>query len=441
MSTLWSKGTQATELVDAFTVGNDRVLDLRLARYDVLGSKAHIRMLESIGLLTKEELETLTEGLDTILGEIEKGDFILEADVEDIHSQVELLLTRRLGDIGKKIHSGRSRNDQVLVDLKLFLKDEVLKLKEEVLALFSTLQKLSEEHRDVLLPGYTHGQVAMPSSFGLWFGAYAEALADDMYMLRGAYNVTDQNPLGSAAGYGSSFPLNRQMTTDLLGFASLDYNVVAAQLSRGKSERAVASAMGAIALTLNKFAADCCMYMSPNYGFIKFPDELTTGSSIMPHKKNPDVWEIMRGNCNRVMACENEISLMCSNMPHGYHRDFQLLKDVLFPTLETMHNCLQMADYMLQHIIIKKNILDAPIYDYLFTVEEVNRRTLEGMPFRDAYKSVGIEVNEGRFRYQGAEDKTNGQLTPEDLKHSSIGSLGNLCNNLIAAKMTKASEF
>jgi argininosuccinate lyase len=441
MSTLWSKGTQATELVDAFTVGNDRVLDLRLARYDVLGSKAHIRMLESIGLLTKEELETLTEGLDTILGEIEKGAFILEADVEDIHSQVELLLTRRLGDIGKKIHSGRSRNDQVLVDLKLFLKDEVLKLKEEVLALFSTLQKLSEEHKDVLLPGYTHGQVAMPSSFGLWFGAYAEALADDMYMLRGAYNVTDQNPLGSAAGYGSSFPLNRQMTTDLLGFASLDYNVVAAQLSRGKSERAVASAMGAIALTLNKFAADCCMYMSPNYGFIKFPDELTTGSSIMPHKKNPDVWEIMRGNCNRVMACENEISLMCSNMPHGYHRDFQLLKDVLFPTLETMHNCLQMADYMLQHIIIKKNILDAPIYDYLFTVEEVNRRTLEGMPFRDAYKSVGIEVNEGRFRYQGAEDKTNGQLTPEDLKHSSIGSLGNLCNDLIAVKMAKASEF
>jgi argininosuccinate lyase len=441
MSTLWSKGTQATELVDAFTVGNDRVLDLRLARYDVLGSKAHIRMLESIGLLTKKELETLTEGLDTILGEIEKGAFILEADVEDIHSQVELLLTRRLGDIGKKIHSGRSRNDQVLVDLKLFLKDEVLKLKEEVLALFSTLQKLSEEHRDVLLPGYTHGQVAMPSSFGLWFGAYAEALADDMYMLRGAYNVTDQNPLGSAAGYGSSFPLNRQMTTDLLGFASLDYNVVAAQLSRGKSERAVASAMGAIALTLNKFAADCCMYMSPNYGFIKFPDELTTGSSIMPHKKNPDVWEIMRGNCNRVMACENEISLMCSNMPHGYHRDFQLLKDVLFPTLETMHNCLQMADYMLQHIIIKKNILDAPIYDYLFTVEEVNHRTLEGMPFRDAYKSVGIEVNEGRFRYQGAEDKTNGQLTPEDLKHSSIGSLGNLCNDLIAVKMAKASEF
>ena len=441
MSTLWSKGTQATELVDKFTVGNDRVLDLRLARYDVLGSKAHIRMLESIGLLTSEELETLTEGLDLILGEIENGDFVLEADVEDIHSQVELLLTRRLGDIGKKIHSGRSRNDQVLVDLKLFLKDEVLKLRDEVLALFSTLQKLSEEHKNILLPGYTHGQVAMPSSFGLWFGAYAEALADDMYMLRGAYNVTDQNPLGSAAGYGSSFPLNRQMTTDLLGFASLDYNVVASQLSRGKAERAVASAMGAVALTLNKFAADCCMYMSPNYGFIKFPDELTTGSSIMPHKKNPDVWEIMRGNCNRVMACENEISMMCSNMPHGYHRDFQLLKDVLFPTLETMHNCLQMADYMLQHIIVKENILDAPIYDYLFTVEEVNRRTLDGMPFRDAYKTVGIEVNEGRFKYQGATQKTNGQLSPSDLNHTSIGSLGNLCNDLIAAKMTKASEF
>ena len=441
MSTLWSKGTQATELVDAFTVGNDRVLDLRLAKYDVLGSKAHIKMLESIGLLTSEELETLTEGLDLILSEIENGDFVLEADVEDIHSQVELLLTRRLGDIGKKIHSGRSRNDQILVDLKLFLKDEVLKLRDEVLALFSTLQKLSEEHKNILLPGYTHGQVAMPSSFGLWFGAYAEALADDMYMLRGAYNVTDQNPLGSAAGYGSSFPLNRQMTTDLLGFASLDYNVVASQLSRGKAERAVASAMGAVALTLNKFAADCCMYMSPNYGFIKFPDELTTGSSIMPHKKNPDVWEIMRGNCNRVMACENEISMMCSNMPHGYHRDFQLLKDVLFPTLETMHNCLQMADYMLQHIIVKENILDAPIYDYLFTVEEVNRRTLDGMPFRDAYKTVGIEVNEGRFKYQGATQKTNGQLSPSDLNHTSIGSLGNLCNDLIAAKMTKASEF
>ena len=441
MSTLWSKGTQATELVDDFTVGNDRVLDLRLAKYDVLGSKAHIKMLESIGLLSAEELEILTEGLDVILKEIEAGDFILEDDVEDIHSQVELLLTRRLGDMGKKIHSGRSRNDQVLVDLKLFLKDEVLKLRSDVLDLFNTLQALSEKYKDILLPGYTHGQVAMPSSFGLWFGAYAEALTDDMYMLRGAYSVTDQNPLGSAAGYGSSFPLDRQMTTDLLEFGSLDHNVVAAQFSRGKAERAVASAMGCIALTLNKFAADCCMYMSPNYGFIKFPDELTTGSSIMPHKKNPDVWEIMRGNCNRIMSVENEISLMCSNMPHGYHRDFQLLKDVLFPALENMHKCLFMADYMLQHIIVKEGILDAPIYDYLFTVEEVNRRTLEGMPFRDAYKTVGIEVNEGKFRYQGAEGKSNGQLTPADLNHTSIGSLGNLCTERIKEKMTKASEF
>ena len=441
MSTLWSKGTQATDLVEDFTVGNDRILDMRLAKYDVKGSMAHIKMLESIGLLTAEELEILTAGLEQILSEIEAGTFILEDDVEDIHSQVELLLTRRLGDIGKKIHSGRSRNDQVLVDVKLFLKDETLKLREEVLALFNTLQSLSEKHKDILLPGYTHGQVAMPSSFGLWFGAFAEALADDMYMLHGAYNVTDQNPLGSAAGYGSSFPLNRQMTTDLLGFGDLDYNVVAGQLSRGKSERAVASAMGAIALTLNKFAADCCMYMSPNYGFIKFPDELTTGSSIMPHKKNPDVWEIMRGKCNMIMATESQISMLCSNMPHGYHREFQLLKDILFPSLELMHKCLAMADYMLQHIIVKEGILDAPIYDYLFTVEEVNRRTLEGMPFRDAYKTVGIEVNEGKFRYQGAEDKTNGQLSPADLHHTSLGSLGNLCNDRIAAKMQKAAQW
>lgn len=441
MSTLWSKGTQATEIVDSFTVGNDRVLDMRLAKYDVMGSKAHIAMLESIGLLSKEELERLTAELDAILQEIEEGTFVLEDDVEDIHSQVELLLTRRLGDVGKKIHSGRSRNDQVLVDVKLFLKDEVLKLRREVLDLFSTLQTLSEKHKNVLLPGYTHGQVAMPSSFGLWFGAYAEALADDMYMLHGAYNVTDQNPLGSAAGYGSSFPLDRQMTTEILGFSSLDYNVVAAQLSRGKSERAVASAMGAIALTLNKFAADCCMYMSPNYGFIKFPDELTTGSSIMPHKKNPDVWEIMRGNCNRIMSVEGQISMLCSNMPHGYHREFQLLKDILFPALELMHDCLKMAEYMLQHIIINEKILEARIYDYLFTVEEVNRRTLEGMPFRDAYKSVGIEVNEGRFSYQGAPGKSNGELTADDLHHTAIGSLGNLCTEHIRNKMEHAAKF
>lgn len=441
MSTLWSKGTQATDLVEDFTVGNDRILDMCLAKYDVIGSKAHIRMLESIGLLTSEELETLTEALDQILGEINAGEFILEDDVEDIHSQVELLLTRRLGDIGKKIHSGRSRNDQVLVDLKLFLKDEVITLRDEILHLFYTLQNLSEKHKNVLMPGYTHGQVAMPSSFGLWFGAYAEVLADDMYMLRGAFNVTDQNPLGSAAGYGSSFPLDREMTTELLDFGSLDYNVVAAQLSRGKSERAVASAIGAVALTLNKFASDCCMYMSPNYGFIRFPDELTTGSSIMPHKKNPDVWEIMRGNCNRIMSVESQISMLCGNMPHGYHRDFQLLKDILFPALELMHKCLHMADYMLQHIRINERILDSSIYDYLFTVEEVNRRTLAGMPFRDAYKEVGIEVNEGRFRYQGAPGKSNGELTAEDLKHTSAGSLGNLCTEKIREKMESAASF
>ena len=429
MATLWSKGADATRTVEDFTVGNDRVLDLRLAKYDVQGSKAHIRMLESIGLLTSEELEALTAGLDEIAAEIEAGSFVLEDDIEDIHSQVEMNLTRKLGDIGKKIHSGRSRNDQVLVDIKLFLKDEVLKFRQEVLDLFSLLQNLSEKHKDVLLPGYTHGQIAMPSSFGMWFGAYAEALSEDMYMLRGTYKVVDQNPLGSAAGYGSSFPLDRQMTTDLLGFGSMDYNSVAAQLSRGRAERAVASAMGSIALTLNKFASDCCMYMCPNYGFISFPAELTTGSSIMPHKKNPDVWEIIRGNCNRIMSAENEISLLCSNMPHGYHRDFQLLKDILFPALEMMHKCLYMTGYMLENIRVNKDILDSPLYDYLFTVEEVNRRVLSGTPFRDAYKAVGQEVNAGTFKA----DRT--------VHHTHIGSIGNLCNDRIAAKMSDASRF
>ena len=429
MATLWSKGADATRTVEDFTVGNDRVLDLRLAKYDVQGSKAHIRMLESIGLLTSEELEALTAGLDEIAAEIEAGSFVLEDDIEDIHSQVEMNLTRKLGDIGKKIHSGRSRTDQVLVDIKLFLKDEVLKFRQEVLDLFSLLQNLSEKHKDVLLPGYTHGQIAMPSSFGMWFGAYAEALSEDMYMLRGAYKVVDQNPLGSAAGYGSSFPLDRQMTTDLLGFGSMDYNSVAAQLSRGRAERAVASAMGSIALTLNKFASDCCMYMCPNYGFISFPAELTTGSSIMPHKKNPDVWEIIRGNCNRIMSTENEISLLCSNMPHGYHRDFQLLKDILFPALEMMHKCLYMTGYMLENIRVNKDILDSPLYDYLFTVEEVNRRVLSGTPFRDAYKAVGQEVNAGTFKA----DRT--------VHHTHIGSIGNLCNDRIAAKMSDASRF
>ena len=435
--TLWNKGKEATNKVEDFTVGNDRILDMRLARYDVEGSLAHIKMLQSIGLLTDEELERLTAGLEEILGEIQDGKFRLEDTVEDIHSQVELLLTRRLGEIGKKIHSGRSRNDQVLVDVKLFLKDEVPKFREEVLVLFGRLQELSEKYKDVLLPGYTHGQVAMPSSFGMWFGAYAESLADDMYMLRGAYSVTDQNPLGSAAGYGSSFPLDREMTTRLLGFGSMEYNSVAAQLSRGKSERAVASAIGSIALTLNKFAADCCMYMCPNYGFISFPDELTTGSSIMPHKKNPDVWEIMRGNCNRIMAAESEITMLCSNMPHGYHRDFQLLKDILFPKLELMHSCLGMAVYMLDNIRVNEHILKDHIYDYLFTVEEVNRRVLEGTPFRDAYKAVGTEVNNGTFRYGDG----SAPERASELRHTHIGSIGNLATESIRKKMENAAAF
>ena len=438
MATLWNKGTSATEAVDRFTVGNDRVLDLRLARYDVQGSRAHIKMLEKIGLLTADELQALDAALARIAERIEQGDFVLEPDVEDIHSQVELLLTRELGEMGKKIHSGRSRNDQVLVDLKLFLRDELKGVREEVLVLFRTLQGLSEQHKEVLLPGYTHAQVAMPSSFGLWFGAYAEALVDDMCVLGGAYRMVNRNPLGSAAGYGNSFPLDRQMTTDLLGFDSPVYNSVAAQMQRGRTERAVASALGGIALTLNKFAADCCMYMCPNFGFIHFPDELTTGSSIMPHKKNPDVWEILRGKCNRILACENEIALLCSNMPHGYHRDYQLLKDILFPALELMHECLQMTDYMLQHIEINEKILDSQLYDYLFTVEEVNRRTLAGTPFREAYKQVGIEVNEGRFRYSGGDKAT---LKASDLGHTHLGSLGNLCNDKIAALMDAASNW
>ena len=429
MGTLWSKGTSATQIVEDFTVGNDRVLDLRLAKHDVMGSKAHIKMLESIGLLEKEELETLTAGLDTILGEIERGEFVLGDDVEDIHSQVEFLLTQRFGEIGKKIHSGRSRNDQVLVDLKLFLREELEIVRDEVVALFDTLQALSEKHKNVLLPGYTHAQIAMPSSFGLWFGAYAEALVDDMHMLKGAYNVVNQNPLGSAAGYGSSFPLDRDMTTELLGFSTMNYNVVAAQLSRGKSEKAVASALSQLALTLNKFAADCCMYMCPNFGFIKFPDELTTGSSIMPHKKNPDVWEILRGICNRIQSLPNEISLMTTNMAHGYHRDYQLLKDVLFPGLEQMHKCLFMAKYMLENISVNEDILSDPKYKYLFTVEVVNNRVLEGMPFRDAYRSVGIEVNEGKFEF----DVNTG------LNHTHKGSLGNLCTEEIKDKMKKAA--
>ena len=429
MATLWNKGTEATSQVESFTVGNDKTLDLQLAEYDVIGSKAHIRMLESIGLLTADEYTALDGGLDVILEEIKKGNFIIEDDVEDIHSQVELLLTRSLGEIGKKIHSGRSRNDQVLVDIKLFLKGQILEIRGEVLELFGKLQSLSEKHKDVLLPGYTHNQIAMPSSFGLWFGAYAEALVSDMYMLKGAYSVVNRNPLGSAAGYGNSFPLDREMTTSLLGFASPDYNSIAAQLSRGKAERCTASALGSVALTLNKFASDCCMYMCPNFGFIHFPDSLTTGSSIMPHKKNPDVWEMVRGKCNRILAAENEISLLCSNMPHGYHRDYQLLKDILFPVLTMMHECIVMTSYMLDHIEINDRILESGLYEHLFTVEEVNRRVLAGVPFRDAYRQVGEEVNREEFHFEGK------------LNHTHIGSIGNLCNDKVASLMSKAASW
>lgn len=438
MATLWNKGTSATEKVESFTVGNDRQLDLRLASCDILGSKAHIRMLESIGLLTKDELDSLTAALDRIEDTVKDGSFVLEDDVEDIHSQIELSLTRELGDMGKKIHSGRSRNDQVLVDIKLFLRDEILAMREETLQLFRTLQGLSERYKEVLLPGYTHFQIAMPSSFGLWFGAYAEALVDDMHMLHGAYRVVNRNPLGSAAGYGNSFPLDRDMTTRLLGFDSPVINSVAAQMSRGKTEKCTAAAMGSIALTLNKFAADCCMYMCPNFGFIHFPDSLTTGSSIMPHKKNPDVWEMVRGKCDRILSTENEISMLCSNLPHGYHRDYQLLKDILFPSLEMMHDCLKMTDYMLAHIEVNTHILDNPLYTHLFTVEEVNRRTLAGTPFREAYRQVGVEVNEGRFKYSGGDTSS---LKASDLGHTHIGSLGNLCNDRVAELMQQASNW
>ena len=421
---LWSKGFEPDKMIEEFTVGRDRELDLRLARYDVQGSMAHIRMLESIGLLTRDELDVLLAALADIAEVIEKGDFVIEEGIEDVHSQVEFMLTARLGDVGKKIHSGRSRNDQVLVDLKLFMRDELRKVAEAVERLFRRLQALSEEHKDVLMPGYTHLQVAMPSSFGLWFGAYAEALADDMQLLVAAYNVANQNPLGSAAGYGSSFPLDREMTTRLLGFADLHYNVVAAQMSRGKTERAAAMALAAVASTLGHLAMDVCMWMCQNFAFVSFPDELTTGSSIMPHKKNPDVFEIMRGKCNRIQSVPNEIALLTANLPLGYNRDLQLLKDIIFPATTEMISCLDMADFMLQHINVRKDIIEDPRYDYLFTVEEVNRRVLAGTPFREAYLQVGLEVQNGTYR------------PSREVHHTHAGSISNLCNDRIAAKFS-----
>lgn len=425
---LWSKGFEPDKMIEQFTVGKDRDLDLRLARYDVQGSMAHIRMLESIGLLESDELEVLLKALGEIAEVIERGEFVIEEGVEDVHSQVEFMLTAKLGDIGKKIHSGRSRNDQVLVDLKLFMRDELRHIAGAVERLFNRLLALSEEHKEKLMPGYTHLQVAMPSSFGLWFGAYAESLADDMQMLVAAYNIANQNPLGSAAGYGSSFPLDREMTTRLLDFGTLHYNVVAAQMSRGKTERAVSMAIGAVASTLGHLAMDVCMWMCQNFGFVSFPDELTTGSSIMPHKKNPDVFEIMRGKCNRLQAVQNEIALLTANLPLGYNRDLQLLKDIIFPASTELIECLDMADFMLQHIRIKSDIVEDPRYDYLFTVEEVNRLVLEGMPFREAYKKVGLEVQDGTYR------------PVREVHHTHVGSINNLCNKEIADKFASIAS-
>lgn len=428
MAKIWDKGFDANKRVEDFTVGKDRELDLRLAKHDMLGSMAHMQMLVQIGLLEAEEEKALRTELQQILTEVEKGSFRLDEDAEDIHSQVEAMLTERLGEMGKKIHSGRSRNDQVLVDIKLFLKEEILQIKEEVLLLFNRLQSLSEQYKAVLLPGYTHAQIAMPSSFGLWFGAYAETLVDDMHSLAAAWKVADQNPLGSAAGYGSSFPLDREMTTRALGFATMNYNVIAAQMGRGKTERILAQSMANIASTLNKLAADNCMYLSGNYGFITYPKELTTGSSIMPHKKNPDVWELIRAHSNRLQSLPNEITLMTTNMPHGYHRDYQLLKEVLFPAVETLHTLLEMSHFMLRHISVSEDILSDPRYDYIFTVEEVNNRVLQGIPFREAYQQVGREVQQGTFH------------TKKEVHHTHAGSIGNLCTEEIRKKMELASQ-
>ena len=425
---LWNKGFEPDRAIEEFTVGQDRELDLRLARYDVMGSMAHIKMLESIGLLTSEELALLLPALEEILESINSGEFRIEDGVEDVHSQVEFLLTARLGDVGKKIHSGRSRNDQVLVDLKLFFRDELKRIAESVDRLFHTLQSLSEKHKDKLMPGYTHLQVAMPSSFGLWFGAYAESLTDDMQLVKAAYHIANQNPLGSAAGYGSSFPLNREMTTELLGFENPHYNVVAAQMSRGKTERAVAMAIAALASTLGHLAMDVCQWMCNNFAFISFPDELTTGSSIMPHKKNPDVFEIMRGKCNRLQALPNELTILTANLPLGYNRDLQLMKDIVFPATTELVECLDMAGFMLEQIKVKEDILSDPRYDYIFTVEDVNRLVLEGMPFRDAYRKVGMAVQEKRYK------------PTRTVNHTHLGSIGNLANDRIASKMQSLME-
>ena len=420
---LWEKNVQVDHEVDIFTVGKDREMDLYLAKYDVLGSMAHITMLESIGLLTKEELNVLLAELRNIYAVADRGEFIIEEGIEDVHSQVELMLTRRLGDMGKKIHSGRSRNDQVLLDLKLFTRSQIQELVELVSGLFDVLISQSNRYKDVLLPGYTHLQVAMPSSFGLWFGAYAESLVDDLQLMQAAYRICNRNPLGSAAGYGSSFPLNRQMTTDLLGFDSLDYNVVYAQMGRGKMERTVAFAMAGIAATLSKLAFDARMFNSQNFGFIKLPDQFTTGSSIMPHKKNPDVFELTRAKCNKLQGLPQQITLISNNLPSGYFRDLQIIKEVFLPAFDELKDCLRMVTHMMREVKVNEHILDDDKYSLLFSVEEVNRRVLAGMPFRDAYKQVGLDIEAGKF------------VPSKSVNHTHEGSIGNLCNEPIAAMM------
>ena len=423
MEKLWTKNVSMTQEIEKFTIGRDREMDLYLAKYDVLGSMAHITMLQSINLLTEDELRLLLAELKSIYAKAEKGEFTIEEGVEDVHSQVEMLLTRRLGDIGKKIHSGRSRNDQVLVDLKLFIRDQIKEIAGLVKNLFDELIAQSERYKNVLMPGYTHLQVAMPSSFGLWFGAYAEGLVDDMQYLQAAWKVTNRNPLGSAAGYGSSFPLNRQMTTELLGFDSMDYNVVYAQMGRGKTERNVAFSMASIAGTLAKMAFDACMFNSQNFSFVKLPADCTTGSSIMPHKKNPDVFELTRAKCNKLQALPTTITMIMNNLPVGYFRDLQIIKEAFLPAFDELKDCLQMAAYIINKMEVKEDILDNPIYAPMFSVEEVNRLAKEGMPFRDAYKKVGLDIEAGNF------------IPNKNIHHTHEGSIGNLCNDKIQALM------
>lgn len=427
MKKLWEKQENAlTSAVEAFTVGQDRIWDLHLAPFDVLGSIAHVTMLAETGLLPGADAKVLVQGLREVYAEILSGTFTLEEGVEDVHSQVELLLTRRFGEAGKKIHMARSRNDQVLVDLRLYLRDEILKTVQSTRSLFDLLQEQSERFKDRLMPGYTHLQLAMPSSFGLWFGAYAESLVDDLVTLQGAFEVVDRNPLGSAAGFGSSFPINRTRTTELLGFSGLSYNVVYAQMGRGKSERITAMALANLADTLGRLSMDACLFLNQNFDFIAFPTELTTGSSIMPHKKNPDVFELIRSRCNRLKALPNEILMMTTNLPSGYHRDLQILKEHLFPAFNELQSCMEMAVLMLSRIEVKPALLENPKYRYLFSVEEVNRRVLAGMTFRDAYREVGLEIDQDRF-----------EAKPAELRHTHEGSLGHLCNREIRERMNQ----